>query len=269
MIGQTSFGIIKLLLLVPGVAYLGLLVFAATFANRLVFPAPPSGYKDSPDIIKFLFDSDGHSVSMVFLEHPNSPYLIFYHHGNGEDLQTILPKMQYLRDAGYSVLAWDYPGYGTSDGIPTEKRVLEISEKIWERIPQDFGYAHDQVIHYGYSLGSGPAIWLSRRYHPAGVIVEGAFTSIFRVGLPVNIIPWDLFNNQKWIRDINCPILVMHGTDDMVVPFSHGKKLFELAPEPKSFTWINAGSHSALIDTYQDTYLDSLKRFTDQLDSQD
>ncbi|MEX0322149.1 MAG: alpha/beta hydrolase [Puniceicoccaceae bacterium] len=265
MVSQTSFGILKLLLLIPGVAYLGLVVFAATFANRLVFPAPAASYKDSPDIIKFPYDDKGRSVSMIFLQNPGSDQLIFYHHGNGEDLQHTLGKMQFLREAGYSVLAWDYPGYGTSDGRPTEKLVLEIAEKIWNRIPADYGYAHDQVVHYGYSLGGGPAIWLAKKYACAGVIVEGTFTSIFRVGLPIKLLPWDLFDNQRWIPDITCPILIMHGTEDETVPFSHAKKLYELAPDPKSFTWVHNGRHTDLLDSHQETYLDSLKRFTESL----
>jgi fermentation-respiration switch protein FrsA (DUF1100 family) len=262
---QTSFGIIKLLLLVPGVAYVGLMVFAAAFANRLVFPIPPASYKDSPDIIKFPFDDSGRTVSMIFLAHPNAKHLIFYHHGNGEDLQHVLPKAQYLRDAGYSVLAWDYPGYGTSDGRPSEKLILQIAEKIWKRIPEDFNYPHNRVIHYGYSLGGGPSLWLAKQYECAGVIAEGTFTSIFRVGLPVKLLPWDLFDNQKWIRDIKCPILIMHGTDDKTVPFSHAKKLYELAPDPKSFTWVSNGRHSDLLNLFEETYRDSLKRFTEML----
>lgn len=262
---QTSFGIIKLLIIIPGIAYIGLVVFAAVFANRLVFPAPAASYKDSADIIKFAYDDNGRSVSMIFLENPGSRFLIFYHHGNGEDLQHVLGKAKFLRDAGFSVLAWDYPGYGTSDGSPSEKLVLEVAEKVWKRIPEDFGFPHDRVIQYGYSLGGGPAIWLAKQDACAGVIVEGTFTSIFRVGLPVQLLPWDLFNNQKWVKSIQCPILVMHGTRDETVPFSHARKLYDLAPDPKSFTWINDGRHSDLLDTYQETYLDSLKRFSESL----
>ncbi len=265
MVSQTSFGVLKLILLISGVAYIGLIIFAAVFANRLVFPIPPASYKDSPDIIKFPYEDNGKSVSMIYLEHPSSEYLVFYHHGNGEDLQHVLGKAQYLRDAGYSVLAWDYPGYGTSDGRPTEKQVLKIAEKIWKRIPEDYGFSHDKVIHYGYSLGGGPAIWLAKEYECAGVIAEGTFTSIFRIGLPVKLLPWDLFDNQKWIRDIKCPILIMHGTDDETVPFSHARKLYELAPDPKSFTWVNDGRHADLLNSFEETYIDSLKRFTEKL----
>ena len=264
---------------IPGVAYLKLVLsllaffylclaaFAAVFANKLVFPAPVPGYSDSPDIIRFPYNGEGESVSMIYLHSFSSRYLVFYHHGNGEDLQEILPRLQSLRNAGFSVLAWDYPGYGTSDGKPSEDLVQDVASQIWEAIPSQFGFRHENVVLYGRSLGSGPAIFLASRHTPAGLILEGAFTSTFRVGLGVNILPWDIFNNIDLIDSINCPVLLVHGTDDETVPFSHGQRLHELAPSPKFFTWIDGGRHSDLIDSYTDVYYSSLGRFVDYISS--
>lgn len=254
-------GFIKLLLILPGIGYFALVLYALLFANRLVFPAPPPGYSDSPDIIKLQGTGSEGSVSLLFIENPGSPYLIYYHHGNGEDLQSILPRLEALKDAGYSVLAWDYPGYGTSTGTPTEKSVQDFARQIWESIPEQFGYAHDKVILYGRSVGGGPALWLASQYEAAGVIAEGTFTSIFRMGLPVNILPWDIFDNLKYVESLKCPSLFIHGTNDQTVPFSHAVKLHEKAAGPKFFTWINDGQHNDIIESYSDTYYTSLNRF--------
>jgi hypothetical protein len=260
----SAFNIAKLLLLGLLAAYMGLMCYAVVASRIRVFPAPPPGYTDSPDIMKFPYDEEGNSVSMVYLANPRSRYLVFYHHGNAEDLQGIMPRLQFLIDAGFSVLAWDYPGYGTSDGSPTEGIVLEIAGKIWDTIPQRFPYRHENVILYGRSLGGGPATWLAARHNAAGLVLEGTFTSVFRVGLGtgnVRVLPWDIFNNLRWIRSIRCPVLVVHGTADEVVPFSHGQALYEAAPSPKSFTWIKDGGHSDLKYAYADVLHSSLVRF--------
>lgn len=258
-----SIGFLKLLLLLPVITYLGLMAWVAFYSNKLVFPVPPVGYSDSPDIIKFPYNEDGNSVSMVFLENPRSDYLIFYHHGNGEDLHSALPRLQFIRNAGFSVLSWDYPGYGTSDGKAGEKLTLEIAQKIWDTIPESFGFSPKKIILYGRSLGSGPAVNLASRNHAAGIILEGAFTSIFRVGIGFNILPWDIFDNLGSIPSIKCPLLVIHGTDDEKVPFAHGVRLYEKATQPKHFTWLDKGTHNDILETYSEIYYSSLTRFTE------
>lgn len=258
---SSSLGLIKLILILMGLGYAGLMLFAILFANRLVFPAPKAGYSNSPDILRFPYNKSGDAVSMVLLENPGSPWLVFYQHGNGEDLQGILPRLQGLRQAGFSVLAWDYPGYGTSDGKPSEGIILDVAQQIWLKIPQLTGYTHPQVILYGRSLGGGPATFLANRHAPAGLILEGVFTSTFRVALGIRLLPWDIFDNLPLIRSVGCPVLVMHGTQDRTVPYRHGVRLYESAPQPKSFAWFDGGRHNDLIESYPETYYSSLGKF--------
>jgi pimeloyl-ACP methyl ester carboxylesterase len=255
-------GLVKLVLLVAGIGYLLLMLFALLFANRLIFPAPPPGYRDSPELLKLAYNENGDTVTMQFRHVPGSRYLVFYHHGNGEDLQSIQPRLNALQRMGFSVLAWDYPGYGTSDGRPTTEGILEIAETIWAQIPESFRFPHERVILYGRSVGSGPATWLASRHEAAGLVLEGAFTSIFRVGLPVNFLPWDLFDNLSLIDRIRSPVLFLHGTNDRTIPFRHGKQLLEKAAEPKSFTWIDGGGHNDLVEGYPEIYASSILRFT-------
>ncbi len=262
-----SFGFFKILLAMLLAGYLGLMLFAALLARRLVFPAPTPGYKDAPDIIKFPYDEDGRQVSMVLLKHPQSAHLVFYHHGNGEDLSHVMPRLEAIRDAGFSVLGWDYPGYGTSDGKPSESLIYRIAGKILQSIPDTYGFEVNKVIHYGRSLGGGPAVWLATHHPCAGIILEGCFTSIFRVAMPVNILPWDLFNNLKRMRLLQCPSLVIHGTHDRTVPFSHGQRLYEAAPDPKFHTWLERGAHNGLLRDHGETFHASLIQFKTYLEN--
>jgi pimeloyl-ACP methyl ester carboxylesterase len=260
-----SIGLLKPVAIAVALAYLGLALFALLFANRLVFPAPAPGYVDGPGLLKFTYNQRGDQVTLQYLNNPTSPWLVYYHHGNGEDLAGVRDRLEALHRAGFSVLAWDYPGYGTSDGRASERLVLQIAEQIWHGIPDSFGYAPDQIILYGRSVGGGPATYLASRQDAAGLILEGTFTSIFRVGIRVNILPWDLFDNLKHITAIRCPVLLLHGTHDETVPFRHSQQLLERAPAPKSFTWFDGGRHNNLLDAYPEIYSSSIRRFRDSL----
>jgi fermentation-respiration switch protein FrsA (DUF1100 family) len=217
--------------------------------------------------LKFRYDEKGNAVSMLFLENRASTRLIFYHHGNGEDLQSIMGRLQVLREMGFAVLAWDYPGYGTSDGKPSAPLINEIAREIFLSIPEKFGYDPGEIILYGRSVGGGPAVYLATEMNVAGLILEGTFTSIFRIGIKVNILPWDIFDNLKLIEDIKAPVLFLHGSNDEVVPFSHSQALLERAPKPKFFSWFGGGRHNDLIESYPETYYSSIRRFVDFLDT--
>lgn len=256
-----TIGLLKLIALILFFGYLGLVLFAWLFANKLVFPAPPASYQDSPNLIKFVFNERGDSVTLLHLHNPASDFLVFYHHGNGEDLQSALPRLEALRRSGLSVLAWDYPGYGTSSGKPSEALILDIAGKIWTRIPEDFGLPHRRVLLYGRSIGGGPAVALASKNEAAGLILEATFTSIFRVVLGIRILPWDIFDNLSLIGSLQCPVLFLHGTDDRTVPFRHSQILLEKAPNPKFFAWFSGGQHNNLLETYPDTYYSSLHKF--------
>lgn len=258
---SSPIGLLKLALLVVGIGYLLLMLFALLFADRFIFPAPPTGYRDSEALLKLTVNETGDTVTMQFRPVPGSRFLVLYNHGNGEDLQGIQPRLEALQTMGFSVLAWDYPGYGTSTGRPTTRNILKTAETIWQQIPDSFGFPHERVILYGRSVGSGPATWLASRHKPAGLILEGAFTSIFRVGLGINILPWDLFDNLSRIEAVDSPILFLHGTEDRTIPFSHGRHLLEKAAEPKFFAWFNGGGHNNLVEEYADIYSSSILRF--------
>lgn len=255
---------LKLILQTLAVAYVGLALFALLFANKMIFPAPPTSYADSDAVGKFTDPETGDQITTLFLPNPESRLLIFYHHGNGEDLGNIMPRLEVLRALGFAVLAWDYPGYGTSEGRPTERAILRIAGAMMEAIPEQYGFAHEQVIQYGRSLGGGPAVWLATQFPAAGLITEATFTSTFRVMTRVRLLPWDVFNNIGRIDQVSCPVLILHGTRDGVVPFHHGRRLLERAPEPKSFTWFEGGGHNNLVDDFREAYVASIREFIQQ-----
>lgn len=257
----------KAAVIAVGLAWLGLALFALLMANRMIFPAPPSSYSDSSSIRRFSINERGDSIALLYLQNVTARYLVFYHHGNGEDLGGIIDRLRTLRDLGFAVLAWDYPGYGTSDGRPSETAILRIAEQIWQDIPASYGFPPERILLYGRSLGGGPATWLAGRQPAAGLILEGTFTSTFRVMTRVRLLPWDVFDNLGRIGRVQCPVLLLHGTDDRVVPFHHSQQLLAAAQSPKSFTWFDGGGHNDLPDAFPGIYRDSIRRFVQRLEA--
>lgn len=257
--------LIKFVLLTSVACYLGLAVFAALFANRMIFPQPPSSYSDSDAIIKIAYGNQGHEVSALFLANDEADRIIFYHHGNGEDLGRIQGRLQLLREQGFAVFAWDYPGYGTSTGRPTESSIMQAARAGMDYITQELGFAGEQVILYGRSLGGGPAVQLAVDFPVAGVILEGTFTSTFRVMTRVRLLPWDIFDNLSRIDQIDAPLLIIHGNLDHTVPYSHAAQLYERASQPKTFVTVDTGGHNNLVEDFAEIYWEAIHSFIQSL----
>lgn len=260
-----SMNLVKFILLASVACYLGLAVFAALFANRMIFPQPPSSYSDSEAIIKIPYGSDGYEVSALFLPNEDADRIVFYHHGNGEDLGRIQGRLQLLREQGFAVFAWDYPGYGTSTGRPNEARVMQAARAGMQFIVNELGFSEEQVILYGRSLGGGPAVQLAVDHAVAGLILEGTFTSAFRVLTRVRILPWDVFDNLSRIDQIDAPLLIIHGNHDYTVPYSHAHQLYRRASEPKTFVTVDTGGHNNLVEDFADIYWEAIHSFIQSL----
>ncbi|MEP0753040.1 alpha/beta hydrolase [Trichocoleus sp. Lan] len=223
--------------------YAFLCFYAYFFSDRMIFVPQPSSYRDSSEILK-LTTTDGVQISAAYLPNPNATYTILYSHGNAEDLFDVLSVRQGLRDMGFEVFAYDYRGYGTSQGTPTERNSYRDIDAAYTYLTQQLGVPPNRIIAYGRSVGSGPAVDLASRQPLAGLIVESAFITAFRVLTRIPIVPFDRFRNLDKIKKVRCPVLVMHGRRDEVIPFWHGEQLFAAANEPKRFLWVDEAGHN-------------------------
>ncbi|MBD1898146.1 alpha/beta hydrolase [Coleofasciculus sp. FACHB-129] len=223
--------------------YAFLCFYAYFFSDRMIFLPQPSSYRDSSEILK-LTTADGVQISAAYLPNPNATYTILYSHGNAEDLFDVLSVRQGLRDMGFAVFAYDYRGYGTSQGTPTERNSYRDIDAAYTYLTQQLGVPPNRIIAYGRSVGSGPAVDLASRQPLAGLIVESAFITAFRVLTRIPIVPFDRFRNLDKIKKVRCPVLVMHGRRDEVIPFWHGEQLFAAANEPKRFLWVDEAGHN-------------------------
>ncbi len=248
------------------IIYVLLAVGLYFFADRLIFHPQPASYQDTDEILK-LTSEDGQQLSALYLQNPQAKYTILYSHGNASDLGSIRSNLENIRQAGFSVFAYDYRGYGTNSGTPSERGTYRDVETAYQYLTTQLNLSPQQIIVHGQSVGGGPSTYLAARQPVAGLIIESSFTKIFRVVLPFPILPFEKFPNIDHLARINCPVLVIHGTADQIIPFWHGQALFNAAREPKQSLWIQDANHNDVQNVAGVAYRQALKNFVQQIDA--
>ncbi len=177
---------------------------------------------------------------------------LLYLHGNLRNIGHNVEHAARLHSLGYNLLLIDYRGFGLSTGgTPSEAKVYEDAEAAWQYLNDRDDVAPKTSFIYGHSLGGAVAIDLAARHgDAAGLILEATFTSMMDMGaieygfLPIDLLLEERFDSQEKIAGLHVPLLLIHGTWDAKIPVEMGKRLFELAPQPKFLQLIEGGEHS-------------------------
>lgn len=170
-------------------------------------------------------------------------------HGNAGGIDLRLELAQAFADMGLSTLLFDYRGYGASTGRASEAGTYADAEAAHAHLVSVEGFAPGEIVAFGESLGGAVVIELALRHGLAAVIAQDTFTSIPDIGselypwLPVRLLGRTRYDSAAKIGRLTVPVLVMHSRDDEIVPFAHGRTLYEAAREPKRFLE-TAGGHS-------------------------
>ncbi|MEI6891952.1 MAG: alpha/beta hydrolase [Pontiella sp.] len=249
-----------------GGIYLLLNLYALLISDRLLFQPQPPGYLHLPHEVR-IPTTDGETLNAVYLQNPEAEFTLLFSHGNGEDLSGVLPFFQQFHARGFSVLMYDYRGYGTSEGSPSYRKIKDDASAVYRWLTNDQQVPPEKIIAQGRSLGGAVATWLAAHHTVGGLILECSFLSAFRVKTQIPLLPWDKFNNEKFIQQVDCPVLVIHGKDDPVIPFWHGQKLYEVASEPKEYLWIDGARHMDYAYVAEERYFDKIAEFTDNISS--
>jgi fermentation-respiration switch protein FrsA (DUF1100 family) len=262
-------------MLVVLVALYVVLVVLALFSDRLIFQPQPSIYTDkglkatvtrmNPPGELIRLKSDREQVSAVYLPNSDAKFTILFSHGNAEDLSDSLSFLQMYRNAGFAVFTYDYRGYGTSTGRPTESGVYQDVNAAYDYLTNQIKVPPDRVISMGRSVGCAPAIHLAATQPVAGLIAEAPFKSAFTVLTRVPLLPWDKFNNLREIRKVHAPVLIIHGRNDEVVPFWHGQRVFKAANQPKAFIAIDGAGHNDVLFVAGKPYFQAIQGFAASL----
>lgn len=182
---------------------------------------------------------------------PDAPTLL-YLHGARWDVRGSAPRMRRLHELGFAVLGVDYRGFGRSEGgeLPSEDMAYEDARAAWNWLKRE-GAPQARRFVFGHSLGGAIAVDLATQVDDlSGLIVEGSFTSLrdllstFKWGwLPVGPLLTQRFEAADRMPRVRAPVLVVHGSEDRLVPPDIGRALYERAPEPKRFLLVQGGSH--------------------------
>ena len=258
--------ILLLILVSLVIIYLGGMAFAYLVADKMIFPYSSTSYSDSEELIK-VKSADGEQIAALYLK-GTSDKLLLFSHGNGEDIGSIRELLASFQSNGISVFAYDYPGYGQSSGSASENGVYASADAAYRYVTESLGYQPPHITLYGRSLGSGPSCWLAERYPVAGMILDGAFSSTFRVMTKIRLLPWDHFNNISRFDSIECPVLILHGKQDRTVPFAHALQNEKAVRSEVATLWSETAGHNDLIEQLGRTYWDTVIEFIKQ-DSND
>ncbi len=180
--------------------------------------------------------------------------VVVWFHGNGSSLARSATRfIPYLKE-GYGALFTEYRGYSGNPGKPDEEGLYSDSRAFITWLKEQ-GVSEEDMVFYGESIGSGPAVKMAMEYPDVrALVLEAPFTSTVEIGqkaypfLPVSWMMRDRYENFSRIENIKTKTIIAHGTKDRVVPYALGERLFNAAPEPKTFISIEGGDHINLDD---------------------
>jgi hypothetical protein len=241
--------------LIALVAFGGLATFMFLAQRKLMyFPeaartAPATaGFAAADEVV--LDTADGERVIAWHLPPRADKPIVLYFHGNGGALRYRVERFRALTADGSGLLALSYRGYGGSSGAPTEAGLLADADAAYAFAAAR--YPPERIVLWGESLGSAVAIALASARKVARLVLEAPFTSAADIGasvywfMPVRLLMKDQFRSDTRIGRVTAPVLILHGTNDRVVPIAFGERLFALANEPKRMVRISGGGHNDL-----------------------
>ena len=265
---MSLFYIFGLILIVYLIVTLGLYIFQI---KLLYYPNFDSHLKGDGLIHSFeninIKTKDNINLKGWFhLKDPKKKTILFFH-GNAGTLDNRIYKLNFLGnlDVNFLIIAWR--GYSGSSGKPSEFGLYQDAKSALNWLNSK-GITDDKIVLYGESLGTSVAIEVGQNKDFAGVILETPFTSMVDVGktkypfFPVSLLLKDKYESDKKIKNIKSPILIMHGEADKIVPFWMGKKIYQLANEPKYSYFTKYDDHMM---EYNEKLLNELKKFIDSL----
>jgi fermentation-respiration switch protein FrsA (DUF1100 family) len=219
-----------------------------------------------------LVTRDGERLRAWSLIHPAPRARIVYFHGNGGNLSIWTPILAGIARSGYSVIAFDYRGYGNSSGRPTERGLYRdvdaVIEEFWARSPPG-----PPVVYWGRSLGVAMAAYAATRVMPDGLILESGFPDVRSLVRTSPLLAFfSLFSTYRFPcaeflqqLPVPAPVLVMHGDDDHVIPIAQGRALFERISGPKAFFTIHGGDHNDTTPPDPSSYWQAVDGFITRL----
>ena len=194
-------------------------------------------------------------------------------HGNAGNVSHCLEDlMLFHRHLGVNLFLFDYRGYGRSEGRVSEKGTYSDARGALDHVLARQDVDSRKMLYFGRSLGSAVAVWLATHHPPMGLILESPFTSIRDMakaayhGLPLYLLVPRKYDPLSRIRQVSCPLMVLHGDRDEIVPIEQGRRVYDAANEPKRFYEITGAAHDDTFIVGQEPYFRAIADFIASLE---
>lgn len=225
-----------------------------SYQRRLIYVPDPT--RTSPQAValegveeRVLATPDGERVVAWWARaEPGRPTLL-YLHGNGGTLARRAERIRFLKERGLGVFMLSWRGYSGSTGSPSEAHNVADARLAYDELIRN-GIPADSIVLYGESLGTGVATQLAAERRAAGLILDAPFTSITDIGaerypyLPVRLLLLDRYENERHIRNVHMPVLIIHGEADRTVPVEMGRAVYAAANQPKRIVTFPGAGHA-------------------------
>lgn len=195
--------------------------------------------------------SDGEKLAGWYLApQPGQPVFLYFH-GNVGRLEQDTGRWRRIADHGAGVFAFSYRGYPGATGVPTEEGLYRDARAAYRWL--ESRHAHDAIVLHGLSLGTGVAARLATEVDAKALILEAPYTAVSDVAaerfpvLPIELLIEHTFKTRDIIDKVRMPVLIVHGTEDSVIPFAHGQRLYQLARGTKAFVEMKGSDHLTLV----------------------
>jgi len=212
---------------------------------------------------------DGETLHGWWVPVADAKGTVLFFHGNAGNISHRINYLTMFKQLGYNTLLFDYRGYGQSSGTPSESGTYLDAQAAWRYLIEIQGIVPERIVLFGESLGGAVAAWLAAREKPGLLALVSTFTSVPDLAaeiypfLPVRWISRFDYNTLEFLQSITCPVFIAHSPQDEIIPYRHGQRLFQAAPEPKQFLPLQ-GTHNTGFIFMQPVWKRALGAFMDR-----
>ena len=251
--------------------YVILALILFVFQKKLLF-FPTTEIRVTPasndwDFQEFILPIDGFETFGWFIPaQTETSQTVLFSHGNAGNMGDRLETIRIFHELDFNVAIYDYGGYGNSTGSVSEKRCYADARAVWSYLREERGIEASSIVLFGRSIGGAVTVQLATEVEAAAVVLESTFFSIPRMAqelypvFPSSLLVRHRFDSGSKVANIEEPILHIHSPGDELIPYSHGKALFDASTQPKEFLELRGG-HNDGFWISEETYTKGLASF--------
>lgn len=227
------------------------LLYLPNLPTREIVTTPQDNGMPHQDVV--LETEDGERIHAWYVPAPDARDTVLIAHGNAGNISHRIDTLRIWHRLGYNTLIFDYRGYGQSSGRPDEAGTYLDARAAWDWLTGERGIEPGSIVLFGRSLGTAVVAQLATQVGPGALVVASPFTSV--PDLAAELYPWlparylsrYEYPVKRFVRDADCPVLVIHSREDEIIPFHHGQAIYAAAAEPKSLLELSGGHNEGFL----------------------